>query len=244
MRPAFSISLILLSVCVFAQNYVAGGVLAYHGNAYERCIGDLNKALASPGSLSLDTRAKAYFYRGMARAKLYSQNPNARILGEDPVATSLNDLRRARNIDPQWSIRSDKELNKLLLGIRTTAEIDYKNAQNLTQIEGRPIYSRAIDRLQIYLDVRNDFPTRVLLAKMYEAYGDVYFDMVEERDQIQVQRQYLSHYSRAIAHYEEALRLKGEGSKELFQALEILSNRIGDQERETRYTTLIAQIGG
>ncbi len=244
MRVAFLFCLLSTSTVSFAQNYVAGGVLAYHGNAYERCIEDLNKALANPGNLSTELRAKAYFYRGMAKAKIYSQNPTAARLGDDPIASTLSDLTRAKALDAEWASRSDVELNALLRDLRVSVEREYIRAQDLPPKEGRPIYSRSIDRLQIYLDVRNDYPARLLLAKMYEAYGDVYFYMAEEGDPMQVQRQYLSHYSRAIVHYEEALRIQGEGTKELLVSLETLSGRIGDEERETRYGQLVSEIGG
>ncbi len=242
MRAAFFTGFILTVAFSFAQNYVAGGVLAYHGNAYERCIGDLNKALANQSGMSTDIRAKAYFYRGMAKAKIYSQSPGATILGEDPVASTLNDLARARTLDAQWASRSDAELNSMLRELRAGVEREYNRAQTLAPKEGRPIYSRSIDRLQIYLDVRNDYPARLLLAKLYEAYGDVYFYMAEDGDPIQVQRQYLSHYSRAIIHYEEALRIQGQGTKELLVSLETLSSRIGDKEREARYKNMASQL--
>lgn len=244
MRQHLPILLFFLSLTTYAQSYVSGGVLAYHGNAFERCVEDLNKALAKPSSLEPEVRAKAYFYRGMAREEIRTQNANASILGSDPITASINDLHQAGTLDRQWSRRSSNVLEKLLGEVRGSIESEYDKALSLGPDQSRPVFSRSIDRLLFCLNVKNEYETRVLLAKVYEAYGHVYFNMAEIGDPTGVQRMFLSHYSRAISHYEEALKIRNGGSKEVFTSLEVLAHRIGDSTRETHYGQLASQIGG
>jgi len=244
MRISFILFFVGLTSVSLSQEYVSSGIIAFHAGAYERCIEDLNASLRNAGSLNVATRAKAYFYRGMARSKVLAASPNSPSLGASPAMAILEDLTRAKNLDSQWAERANAELNVITAQIVQAVRADYDRATQTKDINvNRPLLSAASDKLLTALQSVKSPGMMELLAKVCHAHGDVYYNMAEVGDPMEVQRQFLAHYSQAIEYYEQYLTLR-EGNAAIYSALQLLAKRVGDTDRETRYAYLASQTGG
>jgi tetratricopeptide (TPR) repeat protein len=235
MRVLFFVCFVGFAGVLAAQDFVSSAIISYHAGAYERCIEDLNKALKNSSSLEPATRAKAYFYRGMARLKLTPSSISMLI---------LDDLVKAKNLDNQWNERANVEIQRIVSQVIQSAQADYDKAlQSRDPNVNRPLLSGASDRLYTCLEVARYPAALELMAKISQTHGDVYYNMAEMGDPMEVQRQFMAHYTQAITYYEEWLNTQ-EGTKAIFNALKVMAGRIEDRERESRYAYLVEQIGG
>lgn len=243
MRIFFILFWLGLTFVSAGQDYVSSGIIAYHAGAYERCVEDLTKSLRNASSLGVTTRAKAHFYRGMARSKLMTTSPGSSALGTSPTMSILEDLTRARNLDSQWAEKANPELKQIISQIVLTVRADYERAlQTKDPNVSRPLLSAASDKLLACMESVKSAMVVELMAQVCRAHGDVYYNMAEVGDPMEVQRQFLAHYSQAVEYYELFLTLR-EGNATLYGTLQLLSKRLGDAERESRYAYLASQIG-
>jgi len=243
MRIFFILLFTGLTLVSLGQDFVSSGIIAFHAGAYERCIEDLNKSLRSAGSLNAATRAKAYFYRGMARSKVLAVSPNSQALGASPAMAILEDLTRAKNLDSQWAEKANAELQLIIAQIVQAVRADYERAlQTKDPNVSRPLLSAASDKLLACIESAKSPVLMELMAKVCQAHGDVYYNMAEVGDPMEVQRQFLAHYSQAIEYYEQYLTMR-DGNTAFFSTLQLLSKRVGDTDRESRYAYLASQTG-
>ena len=106
----------------------------------------------------------------------------------------------------------------------------------------RPLLSAAGDKLLACMESVKSPILMELMANVCRAHGDVYYNMADVGDPMEVQLQFLAHYSQAVEYYEQYLTIR-EGNAAMYNTLQLLSKRLGDAERESRYAYLASQTG-
>ena len=225
----------------FSQNFVSSAIIAYHSGAYERTIKDIDRSMEQGSDLDRETRAKAYYYRGMARLQLKSKDPGSSMMSGTPLITAFNDLNQARLLDDHWQNMVDEEMNALYddlilqmetsygLGVDTDSEDSLKDQLN-----------NALAHLNTAVRIKKDRETNTLYGKIHRAFGDFYYMIPEDQEAYDLS---LENYRQAVGYYEASLD-EYIRSVEKVKALKELHERLGNTEKMEEYRTLELYLGG
>jgi hypothetical protein len=112
------------------QKYISRAIIAFSGGAYERTILDINTALSNTEDIAESELGKAYFYRGIAKIRLLSQNQEHQILGSNPYLSAYNDIAQAIKLEPgRWTTKAEKEYLKIYDELVLQGEISLRQAR-------------------------------------------------------------------------------------------------------------------
>lgn len=241
MRAFLTISFCLTIFLSHAQNFVSPGIIAFHSGAYERTIADMNKAFEVSPNMDNDMKAKAYYYRGMARINLLKANSYSPVIGSDPYLNTFNDLTQAGRLDQQWREPAQKEMQAIYQNLVTKARASYNEGiYSNTEEDISRLFGSAILRLNTALQISNNFEVNDLLGKIYDAMGVWYDQLI---DNSEARQKAVSSYKSAIKYYEASLEINPQTLSNI-RALKQLSYRLGDREKEQKYAQLEADLGG
>lgn len=170
MRGNIFIVAVFVSTSILAQQrYISSGIIAFSGGAYERTIRDMNEALKSQGSLSVDEASKVYFYRAAAYSRLAQSNSP-----QDPAVGTLflsaySDLRKVRSYGiSSWVERSNGEFAKIYPNLKQQAELAYESSNEaISDSEQRALISRSLNYIQACMYIYSAWDTSELLGKVY-----------------------------------------------------------------------------
>ncbi|MFY0599264.1 MAG: hypothetical protein JXR03_06300 [Cyclobacteriaceae bacterium] len=213
------------------QRYISSAIIAFSGGAYERTIRDINTALENESVLTVEEKSKAYFYRGIATARLHgmtSESGNT----QNAYVDAFNDLRKVKSFNVEsWGARTNKELESLFPKLKSEAsKILEQSKQTQASRARRDLISSTLKHLNAAKILKDDYETQQMIGETYLALGDYYSNQDSDRSR--------ANYRASLRYFESSLNMNND-CVSCINSLIVVSKKLSDDFRVKRYTQLI-----
>lgn len=240
MKKVLMVFFILTVELTYAQNYVDSGIQLYMRSEYDEALVEFGRAAELKNVLTNASIAKIHYYEGLTWMAI-GEKSIGKSSETDPLKMAFDNLTQVSNFDKEYEERLAEAHAKLSSLLIEEADSYLKNIKKAkTADEKLPLMDLRIKYLQLAKALEVSSMANLYLGETNKEAGDVIFE--ESTDVVKMQRA-KTYYEEALKFYELA-RYDDPFSKNIIEALLIISERLGDPDRVKEYTDLLKLADG